>query len=64
MDLDTKRRRVSKGQGDESCSQTAQQLSTVRNELTVIKEKLHPCHKKLKEKSQLVIARLSCAGEV
>ena len=56
MDLDAKRRRVSKGQGDESCSQTAQQLAAARNELAAIKEKLQACQKKLKE-------RLQFAGE-
>jgi len=56
MDLDAKRRRVCKGQGDESCSQTAQHLAAARNELAAIKEKLQACQKKLKE-------RLQFAGE-
>ena len=43
MDLDAKRRRVSKEQGDESCSQTTQELAAARNELAAIKEKLQDC---------------------
>ena len=47
------------GQGDESCSQTAQQLAAARHELAAIKQELQACQKKLKEKSQLDLARLS-----
>ena len=59
MDLDAKRWRVSKGQGDESCSQTAQQLAAARHELAAIQQELQACQKKLKEKSQMDLARLS-----
>jgi chromosome segregation ATPase len=47
------------GQGDESCSPTAQQLAAARHELAAIKQELHACQMKLKEKSQLDLARLS-----